>query len=139
MFVSTAFSSLLLVAAAALCALAGLAHFACIAIGPRAYSVLGAGERVLAALERGAWQPHVVAAGVGLVLLLLAACALSGAGIGPPLPRHREILSLAAVLLLARAGLFPLLMTRLPGNSATFWVVSSLACLVLGGLILLGV
>lgn len=117
---------------------AALAHFACIAIGPRAYRVMGAGARAVRAAERGEPGPHVAAFAVGAVLLVVAAYALSGAGFFPPLPLLRWVLAGVSLVLLARAFLFPLLRPHFPGNSVRFWVISSLACLVLGSLYLVG-
>ena len=45
-------SLMLLVAAFALF-VAGMAHFACIAVGPRAYRLMGAGDSAVRAAERG--------------------------------------------------------------------------------------
>ncbi len=125
--------------AAVVTVLAALAHFACIAIGPAAYRVMGAGDHAVRAVERGESGPHVAAFSVGLVLLVVAAFALSGAGVLPPFPLLRWVLAAVSLVLLARAMLFPLLRPRFPGNSARFWLVSSLACLVLGTLYLVGV
>lgn len=130
---------LALVLAAALCVLAAMAHFACIAIGPRAYRAMGAGEAVAQAVARGAWAPHLVALVVGAGLLLVAVYAVSAAGWLAPLPLWRWVLSAAAAALWARALGFPLLVRRFPGNSVRFWAVSSLACLLLGGLLWWGV
>ncbi len=126
---------LALVLAAALCVLAAVAHFACIAIGPRAYRAMGAGEAVAQAVALGAWAPHLAALAVGAGLLLVAVYALSGAGWLTPLPMRHWVLSAAAAALWARALGFPLLVRRFPGNSARFWLVSSLACPPLGGLL----
>ena len=128
-----------LAVAAAATTLAALAHFACIAIGPRAYRVMGAGARAVRAVERGESGPHVAAFVVGVVLLVVAAYAFSGAGFFPPLPLLRWVLMVVSLVLIARALLFPLMRPYFPGNSARFWVVSSFACLVLGSLYFVGV
>lgn len=127
-----------LTAAAAATVIAAIAHFACIAVGPSAYRVMGAGARAVQAVERGDSRPHVAASVVGSALLVVAAYALSGAGLLPPLPLLRWVLAAAALVLLSRAFLFPLLRPRFPGNSTRFWVVSSMACLMLGSLYLVG-
>src|SRR5262249_10998178 len=124
--------------AAAATFVAALAHFACIAIGPRGYRAMGAGARAVQAVERGELRPHVSAFLVGSVLLGVAAYALSGAGIFPPFPLLRWVLGAFALALLARAFLFPLLRPHFAGNSTVFWLVSSLACLILGALYLAG-
>ncbi|WP_395795569.1 hypothetical protein [Aquimonas sp.] len=50
-------SSILLIVAAALSALAAVAHLACIALGPAAYRFMGAGERMARAVEAGSIRP----------------------------------------------------------------------------------
>ncbi len=136
--VSQNLSSVALALAAVATFVAALAHFACIVIGPRAYRAMGAGDRAVRAAERGDPGPHVAAFAVGSVLLIVTAYALSGAGVFPPFPLLRWVLVLFSLVLLARAFLFPLLRPRFPGNSARFWIVSSLVCLVLGSLYWVG-
>src|ERR1044072_4346690 len=111
------FASAALTVAAFATVIAALAHFACIVIGPSAYRAMGAGTRALQAIERGELGPHVAALVVGSALLLVAAYALSGAGILPPFPLLRWVLGAFSLALLARAFLFPLLRPRFPGNS----------------------
>lgn len=132
------FASVVLTLAAAATFVAAMAHFACIAIGAPAYRVMGAGARAVRAAERGESGPHVAAFVVGCVLLVVAAYGLSGAGFIAPLPLLRWVLAGVSVALLARALLFPLLRPIFPGNSARFWVVSSLVCLGLGSSYLCG-
>lgn len=108
---------LALALAAALCVRAAVAHFACIAIGPRPYRAMGAGEAVAQAVALSAWAPHLAALAVGAGLLLVAVYALSGAGWLTPLPMRHWVLSAAAAALWARALGFPLLVRRFPGNS----------------------
>lgn len=131
-------SSVVLTVAAAATLVAALAHFTCIAIGPQAYRAMGAGDRVVLALARGDRRPHFAAFAVGSVLLVVTAYALSGAGVLPPFPLLRGVLAVSALALIARAFLFPMLRPHFPGNSPRFWAVSSLACLVLGSLYVVG-
>ena len=130
--------SLMLLAAAGALFVAALAHFACIAVGPRAYRLMGAGDSAARAAERGERGPHVAAFVVGSALLVVASYALSGAGWLPGLPLLRWVLGGVSLVLLARAFLFPLLRSYVPGNTDRFWWVSSTICLVLGGLLLFG-
>ena len=131
-------SLILLIAAAALNALAAAAHLACIAVGPAAYRLMGAGERMARAVEAGSIRPTLATCGIAGVLLLWAAYALSGAGVIRLLPFTRLALVAISAVLLARAVLFPLLRPSFPENSATFWWVSSGICLVIGLLHLFG-
>ncbi len=122
-----------------LTAVASVAHLACIAIGPRAYRFMGAGERMARAVEAGAIKPTLVTLAIASVLLVWALYAFSGAGIGPRLPFTRLALVLISGVYLARAFAFPLLRPAFPENSNTFWLVSSATSLVLGLLYAAGV
>lgn len=115
-----------------LSAIAALAHLACIALGGRAYRFMGAGERMARAAEAGRLAPTLVTAAIAGMLLVWAVYAFSGAGLAPPLPFTRLVLALISAAYLVRALAFPLLKPMFPGNSATFWRVSSGICLVLG-------
>jgi hypothetical protein len=121
-----------LVAAAIADAIAAALHFGCIVFGAGWYRFLGAGEAMARLAEQGDPRPDRMAAGIGAILLLWAAYALSGAGVLPRLPLVRLGLVLIAVVLLARGTLFFALMSRFPGNSLTFWFVTSAICVGLG-------
>lgn len=119
--------------------IASLAHLACIAIGARAYRFMGAGERMARAVEAGQWKPALITLGIAGVLLVWALYAFSGAGLVPRLPFTEPALCLISAAFLARAIGFPWLRPRFPGNSTTFWLVSSGICLVIGLLYAVGV
>ncbi|GAA4903451.1 hypothetical protein [Ferrimonas pelagia] len=72
------------------------------------------------------------------VLAVWAAYAFSGAGVLPRLPLRRMVLSLVVFVLVCRGVAFYWLMPLFPGNSMTFWLVSSALCLLLGSLYALG-
>lgn len=130
--------SILLLLAAAACAVAALLHLACIPWGAAGYRFLGAGEAVVNAVAAGDWRPHASAVAVATLLAVAAAYALSGAGMLAPLPFLRPVLFGIVALLLARAAAFPLLRPMFPGNSNLFWWVSSSAVGALGLLFLSG-
>jgi len=109
-------------------AAAAIAHLACIVIGAPAYRFMGAGERMARAAEAGKLRPTVVTLVVSLVLLVWSAYALSGAGLIAPLPLTKVALALVSAAYLARAIGFPFLKSAFPGNSNTFWLVSSAIC-----------
>ncbi|MBI2769724.1 MAG: hypothetical protein HYX47_08880 [Burkholderiales bacterium] len=121
-----------LVLGASLSAAAAIAHLACIAIGGPAYRVMGAGERMARAAEAGKLRPTLVTLAITLVLFSWSAFALSGAGVIGPLPLTKVALVLICAVYLGRAVAFPFLKPVFPGNSATFWGVSSAICGVLG-------
>lgn len=132
----TASHALLL--AAVLCIVAAALHFACLIWGAAGYRLLGAGDKVAAALAAGDRRPHLSAIVVGCILLVWAIYAMAGAGWLPVMPLMRPVLFLISGVLLARALLFPLLRPMFPGNSMQFWLISSGVIGVLGLLFLIG-
>jgi len=127
-----------LVIGGSLTAAAAVAHLACIALGPPAYRLMGAGERMARAVEAGKLRPTLVTAAIAAVLLVWALYAFSGAGVMGPLPLTGWALPAISLVFLARALAFPLLRPVFLGNSATFWWVSSGICLLIGLLYAVG-
>ena len=117
---------------------AGVAHLACIVGGPDWYRFFGAGEGMARAVEQGRWQPHVITAGIAIVLFGWAWFAFAAAGQVPRPPLLRiGLIAITLVLLLRAAAAF------VPGvwraeHSPTFIIVSSLIVLVLGLAFLIG-
>jgi hypothetical protein len=93
---------------------------------------MGAGERIARAAEAGELRPTLVTLAIVAVLSVWAAYAFSGAGVIGALPFARLVLPAVSAVFLARAIAFPLLKPLFPGNSNTFWLVSSAICLVIG-------
>lgn len=116
----------------ALSGLAAMAHLACIFIGAPAYRFMGAGEDMASAAERGRLQPTLVTLFISAVLVAWALFAFSGAGLLPRLPLVKMVLVAVTGVYLLRALAFPLIRPLFPGNSMTFWLVSSGVCLVIG-------
>lgn len=127
-----------LIAAGLSTALAALAHLGCIIFGGAWYRVLGAGEQMARMAEAGHWYPAVVTSGIAAVLVLWSLYAFSGAGFIKRLPLLRSVLCLIATIFLIRAVSFVWLMPIFPGNSATFWLVSSSICLMIGSFYAIG-
>lgn len=124
--------AMFLVFGASLSAVAALAHLACIAIGAPAYRLLGAGESMARAAQAGKLEPTLLTLAIAAVLLLWAGYALGGAGVIDQLPMSKLVLPAICALYLGRAVAFPLLKSRFPENSQTFWLLSSGICLVIG-------
>ena len=124
--------SLALLLGASLSAAAAIAHLACIVIGTPAYRFMGAGEPMVRAVEAGQLRPTLVTLAVASVLFIWAAFALSGAGIFGPLPLTKLALVAISAVYLGRAIAFPLIKSSFPGNSGTFWLVSSGICGLIG-------
>ena len=113
-------------------AAAAVAHLICIAVGPAAYRLMGAGERMAQGAEQGKLLPAFVTLAVAGVLFVWAAFAFSAAGVIETLPFTKIALTGIFVVYFVRAFAFPLLQPGFPENSQTFWLVSSGICLVIG-------
>jgi hypothetical protein len=123
---------------AALTLIAALLHFACIIWGAPLFRLLGAGDAVVAMLNRGNTQPLIMAAIVGVVLLICSAYALSAAGLIVNLPLRRLVLLGLICVLVMRGLAFPWLKPFFAGNSDLFWWISSVICLTLAAVHAIG-
>lgn len=123
-----------------LSAVAALLHVGCIYFGAPWYRFFGAGDGFAELAESGSKVPALATSVIVVVLVIWSAYGLSGAGIITPLPYLRPILVIITAIYLLR-GFVGLLLVVFPvaGNSPLFWLWSSLICLVLGGVHLLGV
>ncbi len=128
-----------LITAAFCSGLAALLHFGCVVFGGDWYRFLGAGEAMAQMAEAGHIYPTLVTSAIALMLLIWAMYALSGAGLIINLPLLRLCLCVIAAIFLLRGLAFVFLMPMFPGNSLTFWLVSSAVCLFIGLMYLLGI
>lgn len=128
----------LLLAGGALSAAAVVAHLACLVVGAPLFRLLGAGEQMAQLHDAGHWYPTAVTLAISAVLAIWATYALSGAGVVRKLPLLRTVLSLVTVIYIVRGVAFVPIMAYFPGNSLTFWVVSSSICLAIGVVHLVG-
>ncbi|MFO1496391.1 MAG: hypothetical protein U1F26_17220 [Lysobacterales bacterium] len=128
-----------LLAGGVLSALAALLHVGCIVYGAPWYRFFGAGERMAQLAAAGSPVPAYVTAGIAAVLLLWSAYALAGAGVGPRLPLMRYALAaITGVYLLRGIAGFGFALLAPGERSVAFWCWSSLICLGIGTLHLLG-
>lgn len=118
--------------------IASALHFACLIFGAQLFRILGAGEVVVSMAEHGHPQPYVMAAVVGIALLVFAVLSLSLAGVVRPIPYAQYVLACFALVLSLRGLLFPFLKPYFSGNSDLFWWLSSAFCLILAALIFKG-
>jgi hypothetical protein len=125
-----------LVAGAALSALAAALHVGCIVFGAPWYRFFGAGERMAQMAIAGSWYPTIVTAAIASVLATWSLYALSGAAVIPALPLLRPVLCIITGIYLLR-GLVVLPLAAL-GRSTPFWWWSSLICLLIGAVHLVG-
>ncbi len=125
---------------AALCSgAAALLHLGCIIFGGDWYRFFGAGEQMAQMAEAGHIYPTIVTLIIAGLLTIWSLYALSGAGIIIRLPLLRPALCLIAAIYLLRGVIFIPLMPMFPDNSTTFWILSSLICLVFGLVYALGI
>ena len=117
---------------------AALLHLACIVGGANWYRTLGAGPQIADMAARGHWYPTTMAIFIAAVLSVWGLYAWSGAGVIRRLPFLRLGLTTISGIYLLRGLVFFPLQAYFPGNSATFWYVSSAICLAIGLLHLLG-
>jgi len=121
-----------------LSALAALLHLGCIAFGAPWYRFLGAGESMARLAERGSARPAIITAIIATGLSVWALYAASGAGLIRSLPLLKTALCLITAIYLLR-GLGGFIGLAVPaGRSPEFWVWSSLICLAIGSVHLLG-
>jgi len=131
--------SVFLLVSASLSLAAAVLHFACIPWGANGYRILGAGEPIVTWAAQGHWYPPLVAFFIGSVLSVWASYALSAAGFLRPLPFLKPVLVFITAIYILRAVAFPLLKPAFPGNSQTFWLISSAICLLVGVVHLVGI
>lgn len=127
-----------LLAGAALSTVAALLHLGCIVFGASWYRALGAGEAMAQLAAAGHPRPTLFALFIASVLLLWACYALSGAGAIRRLPLLKPALCAITAIYLLRGLGFVLLKPYFPGNSLSFWLISSAICLGLGLVHLVG-
>ena len=128
-----------LVAGAVLSGIAALLHLGCIIFGASWYRFFGAGERMATMAEAGSMQPIIVTMVIAAVLAGWSAYALSGAGVIMQLPLLLPALIAITGIYLVRGviGLF-FIQSSAFGNSSSFWLWSSVICIVFGSVHLLG-
>ncbi len=119
-------------------AIAALLHIGCIVYGAPWYRFFGAGEQMAIMAEQGSIRPTLITGFIALVLGIWSLYALSGAGVVMRLPLLRTGLSLITAIYLARGVLGFFLMSNPMGRSPEFWLWSSLICLTIGLVHLIG-
>ncbi|GDY26084.1 hypothetical protein AHAT_19740 [Agarivorans sp. Toyoura001] len=127
-----------LVAAGTLSAIAALMHVGCIVFGASWYRFFGAGEKMALLAEQKSIKPALITSGIGAILSVWALYAFSAATLSFALPYPRIVLVLITLVYLVR-GLAGLLLIKKPmGNTPRFWLWSSVICLLIGLIHLVG-
>lgn len=121
-----------LIVGAALSGGAALLHLGCVVFGAPWYRFLGAGEQMAQLDLAGHWYPKAITSVIVLVLSVWALYALSGAGVIRKLPFVRLALCVITGIYMLRAIAFVPLQAHFPGNSMSFWIVSSAICFAIG-------
>lgn len=127
-----------LIVGGALSGVAALIHLACLVVGAPLFRLLGAGEQMAQLHVGGGWYPTVVTLAISTVLATWGAYALSAAGVFWLFPLRRTVLMAITGVYIVRGVAFVPVMAYFPGNSLTFWVVSSAICLAIGLVHLVG-
>ncbi len=130
--------------AGALSLFASAMHIAIIFGGASWYRFFGAGEQMARMAEQGLIQPTLITLFIASVLAVWGAFAWSGAGLLPEFPFVKIVLILITAVYLLRGvvGLVAPFITDHPQiaqNSVSFWVWSSIICLMFGLVHLKGV
>jgi putative oxidoreductase len=116
---------------------ASVMHIAIIVGGASWYRFFGAGEQMARMAEQGLLQPTIITVSIVLMLAVFGAYAWSAAGVFSELPRLKPILALITLVYLLRGvvGLVAPFISSHPQitqNSLSFWVYSSIICLLFG-------
>ncbi len=128
-----------LVAGAASSAVAAALHVGCIIFGASWYRFFGAGEGMARLSASGSMRPAIITAGIAVVLALWSLYALSGAGVIPRLPLIQLVLCAITGIYLLRGVAGLALAVAAPGDRGmAFWLWSSIICLCIGTLYLVG-
>lgn len=132
-----------LVIAGCLSFLAALMHLACIIGGPEWYLFFGAGEKMAQMARDGDSYPTIATLVISAILAGWGFYALSGANVIFKLPLLKTCLVLITSVYLIRGalGLIGPWLTDSPAvhhNSMTFWMVSSVICLIYGAFYMMG-
>ncbi|WP_411991331.1 hypothetical protein [Agarivorans sp. DSG3-1] len=127
-----------LLAAGTLSAIAALMHVGCIVFGASWYRFFGAGEKMALLAEQKSIKPALITCGIVAVLSVWALYAFSAATLSFALPYPRIVLVLITLVYSVR-GLAGLLLIKKPmGNTPRFWLWSSVICLLIGMIHLVG-
>lgn len=121
-----------LVVAGCLSGVAALIHLGCIVFGASWYRFFGAGEQMAVMAEQGMIKPTIITLFIVVVLSLWSLYAFSAAGMIGRLPFMRLALIVITAIYLIR-GLAGFYFVSSPlGRSPEFWVWSSVICLSIG-------
>ncbi|MDX1475638.1 MAG: hypothetical protein R3309_15805 [Reinekea sp.] len=123
--------------------LAALLHVGVMIKGSRWYRLFGAGERMATLAEQGSPRPTLITSGIALVLTIWAFYAWSAAQWLPALPFTLPVLWLITTIYLSRGtlGFVAMFFSQHPTiaqNSPAFWLWSSVVCLLIGLIHLVG-
>ena len=128
----------LLIAGSAVAIATALAHLSCLYFGPEFYAAQMAPPAIVESAQQGTWLAPVGNIFVSSLFLLMAAYALSGAGIFAKLPLLKPAMYTIAVLCIIR-GVLPIqLWLRKPDRVTDEVLIVGLVWLLTGFLYLFG-
>ena len=127
-----------LVVAGCLSAVAALMHVGCIIFGASWFRFFGAGEQMATMAEQGMIKPTVITSFIVVVLSIWSLYAFSAAEVIGRLPFIRQALIVISITYVMR-GLAGFYFVSNPiGRSPEFWIWSSVICLSIGLVHLIG-
>lgn len=127
-----------LIAAAVGNGFAVLLHIGCIYFGAAWYRFFGAGEQMALWADQGSLRPTIITSFIIVILSVFTLYSLSGSQAIKRLPLLRTILcGITSILLIRGLGGF-FMMSQITEQGAVFWFWSSIICLILGVLHLIG-
>ena len=127
-----------LVVAGCLSSIAALIHAGCIVFGAPWYRFFGAGEQMARMAEQGMIKPTMITLFIVIVLSIWSLYAFSAAGVLLRLPYLRPVLILITAIYVMRGIVGFYFVTNPLGRSPEFWVWSSMVCLAIGLVHLIG-
>jgi hypothetical protein len=126
------------VVAGFLSGIAAVIHVGCIVFGAPWYRFFGAGENMARMAEQGILKPTIITLFIVVMLSIWSLYALSAAGMLISLPFKRLVLIVITTVYLMRGLVGFYFVTQPLGRSPEFWVWSSVICLIIGIMHLIG-
>lgn len=127
-----------LILAGVLSTTAATLHVGCIMFGAPWYRFFGAGEQMVLLSERGSIKPTIITSTITLTLATWASYAFSAAGLIGRFPFTRTTLVMITSIYFGRGIVGVFFINNPIERSPQFWLWSSVMCLFIGAIHLIG-